>query len=119
MAERDAAIEKDRETWWSSQTAWLRETDRQERTALTAAFGGEWSVGSVLIAELIRPQHRGKAVGLVQSSWAVGWGVAAMAYSLLFSVAPPEMAWRILFWLGLLPALLTVFIRRYVNESEI
>jgi MFS family permease len=89
------------------------------RTMQGLGFGGEWSVGSVLIAELIRPDHRGKAVGLVQSSWAVGWGIAAIAYSLVFSLAAPETAWRILFWLGLVPALLTVFIRRYVDESEI
>jgi MFS family permease len=82
-------------------------------------FGGEWSVGSVLIAEMIRPEHRGKAVGLVQSSWAVGWGAAAIAYALVYSVMDPNPAWRVLFWLGLIPAVLVVFIRRYVKESEI
>src|SRR4029453_9567237 len=41
-------------------------------------FGGEWSVGSVLVAEMIQARHRGKAVGLVQSSWSVGWGGAAI-----------------------------------------
>jgi MFS family permease len=82
-------------------------------------FGGEWSVGSVLIAEMIRPEHRGKAVGLVQSSWAVGWGVAAIAYAIVYSVMEPNLAWRFLFWLGLIPAALVVFIRRYVKESSI
>jgi MFS family permease len=82
-------------------------------------FGGEWSVGSVLIAEMIRPEHRGKAVGLVQSSWAVGWGVAAIAYAIIYSVMEPDPAWRFLFWLGLIPAVLVVFIRRYVKEPEI
>jgi MFS family permease len=89
------------------------------RTLQGIGFGGEWSVGSVLIAEMIRPQHRGKAVGLVQSSWAIGWGMAAIAFAVVFSLARPDLAWRILFWLGLIPALLTVFIRRYVKESEI
>ena len=60
------------------------------RTMQGFGFGGEWSVGSVLIAEMIRPEHRGKAVGLVQSSWAVGWGVAAIAYALVYSVIPPS-----------------------------
>jgi MFS family permease len=89
------------------------------RTMQGLGFGGEWSVGSVLIAEMIRPEHRGKAVGLVQSSWAVGWGVAAIAYSVAYSVLDPGLAWRVLFWLGLIPALLVVFIRRYVRESEV
>jgi MFS family permease len=39
-------------------------------------FGGEWAVGSVLIGEAIRAEHRGKAVGIVQSGWAIGWGLA-------------------------------------------
>ena len=43
-------------------------------------FGGEWAVGSVLIGEMIRPQHRGKAVGTMQSGWAVGWGVAGVYF---------------------------------------
>ena len=89
------------------------------RTMQGLGFGGEWSVGSVLIAEMIRPEHRGKAVGLVQSSWAVGWGVAAIAYATTYSVVDPNLAWRFLFWLGLIPALLVVFIRRYVKESSI
>lgn len=89
------------------------------RTMQGFGFGGEWSVGSVLIAEMIRPEHRGKAVGLVQSSWAVGWGVAAIVYAIVFSVLRPEFGWRVLFWLGLIPAALVVFIRRYVNESKV
>ena len=39
-------------------------------------FGAEWGVGAVLVAELVRPQSRGKALGIVQSAWAVGWAVA-------------------------------------------
>ena len=82
-------------------------------------FGGEWAVGSVLIAETIRPEHRGKAVGLVQSSWAVGWGAAVLVSVALFSVLPPEWSWRAMFMLGLLPALLIVFIRRSIQEPEV
>src|SRR5208282_5668912 len=51
-------------------------------------FGGEWAVGSVLMGEAIRAQHRGKAVGTVQGGWAVGWGFAAICYTLLFSILP-------------------------------
>jgi MFS family permease len=82
-------------------------------------FGGEWAVGSVLIAETIRPEHRGKAVGLVQSSWAIGWGLAVLVSVALFSALPPEVSWRAMFMLGLLPALLVVFIRRSIQEPEV
>ena len=89
------------------------------RTLQGLGFGGEWSVGSVLIAEMIRPQHRGKAAGLVQSSWAIGWGGAAIAFSVTYSLLDPNLAWRILFWMGMIPAVLVVYIRRYVKESII
>lgn len=81
-------------------------------------FGGEWAVGAVLIGEMIAPKHRGKAVGLVQSGWAVGWGVAAILYSIAFSVLPESLAWRSLFWVGILPALLVIYVRRHVEEPE-
>ncbi|MCV6903029.1 MAG: MFS transporter [Achromobacter xylosoxidans] len=81
-------------------------------------FGGEWAVGSVLMGEIVRAQHRGKAVGTVQSGWAVGWGAAALLYTLAFSALPPEWAWRSLFWIGVLPALLVLYIRKHVPEPE-
>jgi MFS family permease len=89
------------------------------RTLQGLGFGGEWAVGSVLIAEMIRPAYRGKAVGLVQSSWAVGWGAAVLVSMALFSFLPPEYSWRAMFMLGLLPALLIVFIRRSIRDPEI
>jgi MFS family permease len=82
-------------------------------------FGGEWAVGSVLMGETIRAQHRGKAVGTVQSGWAIGWGMAAIFYSLLFSLLPANVAWRAMFWIGILPAALVFYIRRYVPEPEV
>ena len=82
-------------------------------------FGGEWSVGSVLVAEIIDARHRGKATGLVQSSWSVGWAAAAVAFWAVSAIAPPALAWKILFWLGILPALLVVYIRRNVPEPAI
>lgn len=89
------------------------------RTLQGIGFGGEWAVGSVLIAEMIRPQYRGKAVGFVQSSWAIGWGLAVLASVGLMSALPPETAWRVMFFLGLAPALLIVFIRRSLSEPEV
>ena len=82
-------------------------------------FGGEWAVGSVLMGETIRTQHRGKAVGTVQSGWAIGWGLAALFYTLLFSLLPAQIAWRAMFWIGILPAFLVFYIRRYVPEPEV
>ncbi|OZI43428.1 MFS transporter [Bordetella genomosp. 4] len=82
-------------------------------------FGGEWAVGSVLMGEIVRAQHRGKAVGTVQSGWAVGWGTAAILYTLAFSILPPEWAWRSLFWIGVLPAFLVLYIRKHVPEPEV
>jgi MFS family permease len=82
-------------------------------------FGGEWAVGAVLMGETIRAQHRGKAVGTVQAGWAVGWGLAALSYALLFSLLSPGIAWRAMFWIGILPALLVFYIRRNVREPEV
>ena len=82
-------------------------------------FGGEWAVGAVLIGETIRTEYRGRAVGTVQAGWAIGWGMSALFYTLFFAVLPLELAWRAMFWVGLLPALLAVWIRRHVSESEV
>ena len=82
-------------------------------------FGGEWAVGSVLMGEAVRAEHRGKAVGTVQSGWAVGWGITAILYTMLFSWLPPTLAWRAMFWMGILPALLVLYIRRFVPEPAV
>ena len=82
-------------------------------------FGGEWAVGSVLMGEAIRAEHRGKAVGTVQGGWAIGWGLAAVSYTFLFNKLPEAVAWRALFWIGILPALLVFYIRRHVPEPHI
>ena len=80
-------------------------------------FGGEWAVGSVLIGETIRSKYRGRAVGTVQGGWAIGWGISAVFYTLFFAVLPAALAWRAMFWIGLLPALLAVWVRSHVSES--
>ncbi|GLU33104.1 MFS transporter [Trinickia caryophylli] len=79
-------------------------------------FGGEWAAGAVLMAETIRPEHRGKAMGTVQSAWAVGWGAAVLLYTTMFSFMPGDYAWRVMFGVGLLPALLILYVRRGVPE---
>ncbi len=82
-------------------------------------FGGEWAIGAVLVGEIVRGADRGKAVGIVQSGWAVGWGLAAIAYSVSFTLLPPDLAWRALFWIGVLPALIVVYVRKNVHEPEV
>jgi MFS family permease len=82
-------------------------------------FGAEWSAGAVLMGEIIRDKYRGRAVGFVQSGYAVGWGAAALLYTLLYAVLPDATAWRAMFWTGLTPALLVLWIRRTIKEPEI
>jgi len=81
-------------------------------------FGGEWAAGAVLMAEVIRPEHRGKAMGSVQSAWAVGWGASVLLYSAVYLLLAPEMAWRVMFGIGILPALLVIYVRRHIAEPE-
>jgi MFS family permease len=81
-------------------------------------FGGEWATGAVLMGEVIRDKYRGRGVGFVQTGAAVGPGMAALVYSGLFALLPEAIAWRALFWVGILPALLVLWIRRNIPESE-
>jgi MFS family permease len=88
------------------------------RALMGFGFGGEWAAAAVLIGEFIRPEHRGKAVGAMQSGWAVGWGVAALLATAFFTMFGQETAWRALFWVGIAPAILVFFIRRMVDEPK-
>lgn len=81
-------------------------------------FGGEWAAGAVLMGEVIRDRYRGRAVGLVQTGWAIGWGAAAVLYTVFAATLPETTAWRALFWIGLAPAALVFWIRRFVDEPE-
>ncbi len=110
--------------WFTVFTVLSGFTHSYEQLLVTRAlqgfgFGGEWSVGSVLIAETIQARYRGKAVGLVQSSWAVGWACAAIAFWAVFALAEPAQAWRILFWLGAAPSILIFWIRRNIEDPEV
>jgi MFS family permease len=82
-------------------------------------FGGEWAAGAILVAEIADPAQRGRVLGAIQSAWAVGWGLAAIAFTVVFSVTSPELGWRVLFWLGILPALLIVYVRSFVQEPPV
>jgi MFS family permease len=82
------------------------------RILLGLGMGGEWATGAALVSETFPPRHRGKALAFVQSSWAIGYGLAA----LVNLIAMPIWGWRGVFFVGVLPALLTVWIQRRVEE---
>src|SRR6478736_8185333 len=82
-------------------------------------FGAEWGVGAVLVAEIVRPESRGKALGVIQSSWAIGWALAVVAYLITFELFAETSAWRVLMCLGALPALLILYVRRNVEDPEV
>ena len=77
-------------------------------------MGGEWGVGAALAMEAVGPERRGFFSGLLQEGYAVGYLLAAAAYFFVF----PYFGWRALFFVGGLPALLTIYIRTKVPESE-
>lgn len=85
------------------------------RTLVGLGLGAEWSAGSLLVAETWPAAHRGKAIGLMQSGWAVGYVVAALASAAVL----PSYGWRPLFALGILPALLALWVRWKVPEPAI
>ncbi len=89
------------------------------RAFLGFGFGGEWAVGAVLVGETVRAHYRGRAVGAMQSGWAIGWGAAVLMQALLFSHFPASDAWRYMFLVGALPALLILYIRRSVKEPAV
>jgi MFS family permease len=88
------------------------------RGLLGLGFGGETAVSAVLVAEMIPTAFRGRAVGLVQGGWSIGWGVAAGLATLCQTLLPQALAWRTMFIVGVVPALLIVVLRRYVVEPE-
>ena len=81
-------------------------------------IGGEWAAGAVLMAESIQARYRGKVMGTVQSAWAVGWGTAVGVFTLIYSFVPADYAWRVMFLVGLLPAILIIYVRRSVPEPD-
>jgi MFS family permease len=85
------------------------------RVLLGLGMGGEWATGAALVAETWPSEHRGKALGFMQSSWAVGYALAAGITALVM----PRLGWRGVFFVGFLPALFTLWIRRHVEEPEI
>ncbi|MBI3049903.1 MAG: MFS transporter [Acidobacteria bacterium] len=90
------------------------------RALLGIGMGGEWASGAVLISETWPAAHRNKAISIMQSGWAIGYITAALMAALILGAprAGPD-AWRWLFLVGVLPALFTLWIRRYVHEPDV
>jgi MFS family permease len=84
------------------------------RVLLGIGMGGEWATGVALVSETFPARHRGKALAFVQSSWAVGYGLAALVNLIVL----PLWGWRGVFFVGVLPALFTMWIRRNVEEPK-
>jgi MFS family permease len=85
------------------------------RFLLGLGMGGEWTAGAALIAETWRSEHRGRALGLMQSAYAIGEAVAAIVVLIVL----PHYGWRAVFFVGVLPALLVFWIYRGVPEPEL
>jgi MFS family permease len=85
------------------------------RVLVGLGMGGEWSCGSVLVAETWPAKHRAKAMGIMQSGWAIGALIAAALSALVLE----RFGWRVLFLIGAAPAVLAFIVRRTVEEPEI
>jgi len=85
------------------------------RFVLGLGMGGEWTAAAALIAETWRPEHRGKALGLMQSAYAIGEAIAALVVALVL----PNFGWRAVFLVGVLPALLVFWIQSSVPEPAL
>ena len=70
------------------------------RTILGLGMGGEWASGALLVSETWPAKHRGKAIGLMQGGWALGYIAAAVCAALIL----PRFGWRVMFFLGIIPA---------------
>jgi len=85
------------------------------RFILGLGMGGEWTTAAALIAEAWRAEHRGKALGLMQSAYAIGEAAAALIVALVL----PHHGWRAVFLVGVLPALIVFWIQARVPESDL
>src|SRR2546422_10858652 len=77
-------------------------------------MGGEWGVGASLAMESAPKRFRGVLSGILQSGYSMGYLLAAVAARIVL----PNLGWRAMFWVGGLPALLALYIRFHVKESE-
>jgi len=86
------------------------------RFVLGLGMGGEWNTGATLVAETWPAHLRARAIAIVQSAWA--WGLAAAEVTALIVLDKLHLNWRVVFFVGVLPSLVTLWIRSSVPESE-
>lgn len=80
-------------------------------------FGAEWAVGVVFMSEIAPAATRGRVLGTLQSAWAVGWGLAAATVAVAVACLPPEIGWRVVFFVALLPAVALLLVRNTMQDS--
>ena len=85
------------------------------RMLLGFGMGGVWSSGAALVSETWPSQHRGKALGFMQSGWAIGYAAAV----LVAGAIQPRFGWRAVFFVGVLPAFFAIWVQRRVKEPAI
>ena len=85
------------------------------RIGLGLGMGGEWASGATLVSETWTAEHRGKALAFMQSAWAIGYALAAAVNYFV----QPAFGWRAVFFVGILPAFLTIWVRQSVKEPDI
>jgi MFS family permease len=83
------------------------------RFLLGLGMGGEWTSGAALVSETWPDAHRAKAMGMMQCAWSVGYAAAA----LVVAVVLPRFGWRAVFFIGILPAFVALWMRRGIEES--
>jgi len=82
-------------------------------------YGGEVVVGGVLISEVISASYRGRVGASIQSGYALGYAISLTVLPILLNFFPQELAWKLFFLIGIVPAILVWFIRRLVPESPV
>jgi MFS family permease len=82
-------------------------------------YGGEAAVGAVLVAEVVAASMRGRVAAAIQSGYAIGNALSVALFPVIFGWLSQDIAWRVFFAIGVLPALLVFFVRRFVPESAI
>jgi len=85
------------------------------RALFGIGMGGEWGIGASLVMEKVPPRLRGVFSGLLQQGYAAGYLLAALCYLVVY----PRWGWRPMFFIGGLPALLALYVRFRVQESDV
>lgn len=89
------------------------------RIVMGVAFGAEWTAGTVLLNECVRPEKRGRCVGVLLSAWGIGWGLAAVVNAIAHLLFDADFAWKFAVAIGVIPAFFAWSARRLVSETDV